>query len=103
MHARRCRCVRTCSRPTTSSTRRPITTATRTEATRMTRAELENALKRLRLFGCLARLDDLEAHGWLEQLVTIETDERTRRSLENRTRIAGLGRFKALSDFDWTW
>jgi len=69
----------------------------------MTRAELENALKRLRLFGCLARLDDLEAHGWLEQLVTIETEERTRRSLENRTRIAGLGRFKALSDFDWTW
>ena len=69
----------------------------------MTRAELENALKRLRLFGCLARLDDLEAHGWLEHLVTIETDERTRRSLENRTRMAGLGRFKALSDFDWTW
>ena len=69
----------------------------------MTRADLETMLKRLHLFGCLARLDELEGQDWLERLVTIETDERTRRSLENRTRIAGLGQFKALCDFDWTW
>jgi len=68
-----------------------------------TRTDLENALKRLHLFGCLARLDELEGQDWLERLVTIETDERTRRSLENRTRVAGLGQFKALCDFDWTW
>lgn len=30
-------------------------------------------------------------------------EERTRRSLENRTRLAGLGSFKALCDFDWGW
>ena len=68
-----------------------------------TRADLETSLKRLRLFGCLARLDELEGQDWLERLVTIETDERTRRSLENRTRVAGLGSFKALCDFDWAW
>ncbi len=68
-----------------------------------TRADLEVALKRLRLVGCLARLDELQGHDWLDRLIQIETEERTRRSLDNRTRIAGLGTFKALSDFDWTW
>jgi len=67
------------------------------------RTELESTLKRLRLFGCLARLDEIEGQDWLDRLVTIETEERTRRSLDNRTRIAGLGSFKALSGFDWTW
>lgn len=69
----------------------------------MTRAELEESLKRLRLFGCLKRLDEFQAEDWLARLVTIESEERTRRSLENRTRIAGLGHFKAISDFDWAW
>ena len=68
-----------------------------------TRADLENALKRLHLYGCLARLDEIEREDWLVRLVTLETDERTRRSLQNRTRIAGLGSFKALADFDWAW
>lgn len=60
----------------------------------MTRADLEAVLKRLRLFGCLARLDEIEGEEWLTRLVTIETEERTRRSLENRTRVAGLGSYK---------
>jgi len=68
-----------------------------------TRTELENTLKQLRLVGCLARLDEIEGQEWLERLVAIETEERTRRSLENRTRIAGLGTYKALCDFDWAW
>lgn len=68
-----------------------------------TRAELENTLKRLHLVGCLARLDELESQSWLEQLVNIETDERTRRSLESRIQRAGLGNFKSLVDFDWSW
>ena len=69
----------------------------------MTRVELEAALRRLHLHGCLARLDELEKLGWIEQVIAIETEERTRRSLENRTRISGLGSFKPLCDFDWAW
>ncbi|AUX41724.1 ATPase AAA [Sorangium cellulosum] len=68
-----------------------------------TRPELEAALKKLHLFGCLARLDELENEPWLTRLVTLENEERTRRSLENRTRLSGLGSYKALCDFDWTW
>ena len=67
------------------------------------RSELESTLKKLRLFGCLARLDELQNEPWLTRLVALETEERTRRSLENRTRLAGLGSFKALCDFDWGW
>jgi DNA replication protein DnaC len=68
-----------------------------------TRAELETTLKHLRLFGCLAHLDELQNEPWLARLLTLETEERTRRSLDNRTRLAGLGSFKALCDFDWAW
>ena len=68
-----------------------------------TRAELEDTLKRLRLVGCLARLDEIEGQEWLGRLVAIELEERKRRSLENRTRVAGVGSYKALVDFDWSW
>lgn len=68
-----------------------------------TRVELESALKRLRLFGCLARLDELENEPWLTRLVTLETEEKTRRTLTNHTRVAGLGSYKELCDFDWAW
>lgn len=68
-----------------------------------TRSDLEAQLKKLRLLGCLAHLDELENEPWLARLVTLESEERARRSLENRTRLAGLGSFKALCDFDWTW
>ncbi|MEO7594528.1 MAG: ATP-binding protein [Byssovorax sp.] len=33
----------------------------------------------------------------------LETEEKTRRTLENRTRVAGLGSYKELCDFDWVW
>jgi DNA replication protein DnaC len=69
----------------------------------MTRFELEAALKRLRLLGCLAHLDELQNEPWLARLITLESEERARRSLENRTRIAGLGSFKPMCDFDWKW
>ena len=69
----------------------------------MKRAELEEALKQLRLFGCLARVNEFEGQEWLERLVGLELEERTRRSLDNRTRIAKLGVFKGMVDFDWAW
>jgi DNA replication protein DnaC len=68
-----------------------------------TRSELESTLKRLRLVGCLARLDEIEGQEWLDRLVSLESEERTRRSLENRTRVSGIGSFKPLVDFDWAW
>jgi len=67
------------------------------------RSELEATLKRLHLFGCMAHLDELENEPWLARLVALESEERARRSLENRTRLAGLGSYKALCDFDWVW
>jgi DNA replication protein DnaC len=66
-------------------------------------SDLEAKLKKLRLLGCLAHLDELAREPWLERLITLESEERARRSLENRTRISGLGSFKPLADFDWTW
>jgi DNA replication protein DnaC len=66
-------------------------------------SELEAMLKKLRLFGCLAHLDELANEPWLARLIALESEERARRSLENRTRLAGLGSFKALCDFDWVW
>jgi DNA replication protein DnaC len=68
-----------------------------------TRSELEATLKKLHLFGCLAQLDELENEPWLTRLVALENEERTRRSLENRMRLSGLGSYKAVCDFDWTW
>src|SRR5258708_16828580 len=74
------------------------------EATMTTSSDdVEAALKRRRLVGCLAHLDEIKDEPWLARLITIESEERTRRSLENRTRIAGLGAFKSMCDFDWKW
>ena len=60
-----------------------------------TSSEIEATLKRLRLIGCMAHLDEIEDEPWLARLIAIESEERARRSLENRTRIAGLGTFKS--------
>ncbi len=68
-----------------------------------TSSDLETKLKKLRLLGCLAHLDEIANEPWLARLVTLESEERARRSLENRTRLCGLGSFKPLGDFDWTW
>jgi DNA replication protein DnaC len=64
---------------------------------------LVTALTRLRLYGCLARLDEIRSEPWLERVVAIEHEERTRRSLVHRSHLAGVGAFKPLCDFDWTW
>jgi DNA replication protein DnaC len=73
------------------------------EATMTTSSEVEATLKKLRLIGCMAHLDEIKDEPWLARLIAIESEERARRSLENRTRIAGLGTFKSMSDFDWKW
>ena len=64
---------------------------------------LVEALNHLRLYGCLARIDEIRGEPWLERVMTIEREERTRRSLVHRTHLAGVGAFKPLCDFDWAW
>lgn len=39
----------------------------------------------------------------LEELVRAEANDKTRRSFERRHRLARLGRFKPIADFDWYW
>jgi DNA replication protein DnaC len=75
-----------------------------TEATMTTSSDdVEATLKKLRLIGCLAHLSEIKDEPWLAHLIRIESEERARRSLENRTRIAGLGTFKPMCHFDWKW
>ena len=64
---------------------------------------LREALKQLRLYGCLARVDEIRGEPWLERVMAIEREERTRRSLVHRNHLAGVGVFKPLCDFDWAW
>jgi DNA replication protein DnaC len=39
----------------------------------------------------------------LDELCNIETDERSRLSLERRLRFSGIGRLKPIADFNWDW
>jgi hypothetical protein len=57
---------------------------------------LIEALTQLRLYGCLARVEEIRGEPWLERVMTIEREERTRRSLVHRTHLAGVGAFKPL-------
>lgn len=59
--------------------------------------------KALGLYGVLAHWDEFGAAPWLVRLLELEEAERARRSLERRIAEARLGKFKAMSDFDWSW
>lgn len=65
--------------------------------------ELRVRLRSLGLFGLLARVDELAAKPWIEELLQVEEAERQRRSLARRLRHARIGPFKPIADFDWTW
>jgi DNA replication protein DnaC len=57
----------------------------------------------LSLYGLLAHWSECAGAPWLEPLLVWEESERARRSLERRLRMAHIGRFKPLVDFDWGW
>jgi hypothetical protein len=40
---------------------------------------------------------------FLEELYRAEAQERSRRSLERRLRLATLRKFKPMADFEWNW
>jgi DNA replication protein DnaC len=75
-------------------------------------ADLADSLKAIGLRHTAEHLDDLVALATkrrlgptqlLEHIVAEEHRERARRSLERRIGRSRLGRFKPMSDFDWSW
>jgi len=69
-------------------------------------------LQQIGMCAIPAGLDDFLARAtkarWsprqvLEQMGQMETDERSRRSLERRLRLSGIKNFKLMADFDWSW
>jgi DNA replication protein DnaC len=64
---------------------------------------LQARAKALHLNGLLTHWQEVSKAGWVPALLDWEEQERARRSLERRLAEAHIGRFKPLSDFDWTW
>jgi DNA replication protein DnaC len=60
-------------------------------------------LRRLGLYGLLARAETLIAEPWLTRVIEIEDSERRRRSLKRRLDNSRVGAFKPVADFDWGW
>lgn len=69
----------------------------------MNNEALFERVKRLNLYGLLARWDSLGSSVAIEELIGWEEKERSERGLKTRLTAAKLGSFKALSDFDWAW
>jgi DNA replication protein DnaC len=74
--------------------------------------DLHSKLDKIGLQAISQNLDDFIAraitgrwspHMLLEQLSEIETEDRSRRSLERRLSLSGIQRFKPMADFDWDW
>ena len=57
----------------------------------------------LQLHGVLAHWSECASQPWLDDMLTWEETERSRRSLERRLSYAHIGKFKPLADFDWSW
>lgn len=57
----------------------------------------------LALHGVALHFDEVRVAEWLPWLLRVEEEERIRRSLERRLRVAKLGRFKTVADYDWKW
>lgn len=64
---------------------------------------LLNRAKQLNLYGLIAHWTELEKGIEIETLLQWEETERKERSLKNRLKLAKLGNFKFLVDFDWGW
>ena len=67
------------------------------------RDDLKDRVRKLGLYGLLSDWDRLAGAPWLRELVEIEEGERTHRSLLRRMRIARVGSFRSMVDFDYGW
>jgi DNA replication protein DnaC len=74
--------------------------------------DLPTQLGQLGLHATALNLDDFLARAtksrWspqlmLEEMARAELHERSRRSVERRLRLARIGRFRPMADFDWHW
>lgn len=70
-------------------------------------AQLQARAHALRLSGLLARWDQVVCDSarltWVTELLGWEETERDQRSLLRRLRLAHIGKFKHLADFEWDW
>lgn len=72
----------------------------------MTTTTLEPQRARAQALGLVGLVDHWDAYRdvpWLPDLLAAEEAARSKRSLERRIAGAHIGRFKPMSDFDWTW
>jgi len=60
-------------------------------------------VRALKLHGLIKHWAELTDFKWVEQLIQWEEKERSQRSLERRLSSAKLGRFKPITQFDWSW
>lgn len=60
-------------------------------------------LEKLGLYAMVEHFDEISDAEWLPWLLEQEELDRQRRSLERRRKMARLGRFKPMADYDWTW
>lgn len=65
--------------------------------------DLAKRLRELGLLGLAARLDEIRDEPWLERVIAIEHEERQHRGLDRRLKNSRLGRFKPMTDYDWSW
>lgn len=59
--------------------------------------------QKLGLYGLLSDWPAVADQPWVEELLAREEAGRQQRSLERRIHSSKLGRFKAITDFDFTW
>ena len=64
---------------------------------------LKERAQRIGLWGLLAEWSSVSSQPWLATVIEYEELARAGRSLERRTKMAKLGAFKPIADFDWTW
>lgn len=65
--------------------------------------ELAKRAEALRLYGLLAKWPQLCQSPWVEELLTLEENERRERGLRRRLKDARIGPFKQMADFDYSW
>lgn len=64
---------------------------------------LAQRAKALKLYGLLSHWEEVVLESWVKDLIDWEEEVRCERGLQRRMSGAKLGRFKPLSEFDWTW
>ncbi|MGH9437698.1 MAG: ATP-binding protein [Terriglobia bacterium] len=66
-------------------------------------AELREMARGLGFYAIDASWPEYADAEWLKGLLEAEQKERERRGLERRLKEANIGRFKPISQFDWSW